>query len=190
MNKDYELSEEDYESDGSDYESDESDENEISLKSPQEVKGSPEEVNRSPQEVPKEAKVSCMTQLTLELMVNRKHFKKILEKTDSKKFSEMSQHITMVKEASPMIISMTESLLANYIKFGSADNYNEDIKNIFEHYIENCLNHIKNEKNDKNDNYIHHKETDVIFESIDDNSTYFTKNIKNAWGKAINKSMY
>lgn len=128
-----------------------------------------------------------MKQLTLELMVNKKHFKKVLERTDSTKYEQMKTHMAMVKKAYPMIFSMTEKLLTSYIKFGSADDYNEDIKNVFENYIHMCLDHIiTTERNKNNENYIYHKETDVIFESLNE---YTPTNVKNCWGKSIKKSM-
>jgi hypothetical protein len=132
---------------------------------------------------------SFMNQLTLDLMVNKKHFKKVLEKTDSTKLEEMNRHSSEVKRASSKILAMTENLLKSYIKFGEADNYNEDIKNIFDHYVRACLDHIiQTERNKNDENYIYHKETDVIFENLNEKSTYVPTNVKNSWGKAIMKT--
>ena len=132
-----------------------------------------------------------MKKLTLELMINKKHFKKVLEKTDNEKFEKMKSRINTVKRISPKISSMTDSLLANYVKFSPADNYNEDIRNIFEHYVNACLEFIvRTEENKKEDDNIYHKETDVIFESLNEKPNYVPTNVKNAWGKSINKATY
>ena len=128
---------------------------------------------------------SFMNQLTLDLMVNKKHFKKVLEKTDSSKLEEMNRHASMVKRASSKILEMTEILLKSYIQFGEADNYSEDIKDIFDYYIRSCLDHII--QTEQNQESLYHKETDVIFENLNEKSTYVPTNIKNSWGKAIKK---
>lgn len=131
-----------------------------------------------------------MKKLTLELMVNKKHYKKITEKTDNQKFQEIEEYSKMISKTYPEIIKMTEGLLANYIDYGSSENFNQDIRSSFEHYLSTCLDHIITVSNNrKNENDYYHKETDIIFESCDETSSYVPTNVPNFWGKPIKKSL-
>jgi hypothetical protein len=126
---------------------------------------------------------SFINSLTLELMVNKKHFKKVLEITDSTKFQEMNKLSILTKNASPTILSMTDELLGIYTKFGTAENYSNDVKNSFENYLHACLNHISMTQ-------INETEQDnVLFGNCDEPSNYIPTNTPNFWGQPINKSM-
>jgi hypothetical protein len=129
-----------------------------------------------------------MKQLTLELMINKKHFKKVLENTDAVKFDEMKRHVSNVKRLSPKIMSMTKLILDNYLKFNFAEDYGNDVKDGFQHYVNACVDYIENiERIDQEANMRRYKETDVIFETLNEQTTYTPSNIRNCWGKIIKK---
>jgi hypothetical protein len=114
--------------------------------------------------------------LTLELMINKRHYKRVLEKTDNKKFQQMNDDDNKIQYHFEDIMSITKELLRNH----NNPKYGNEMTLSFTVYLQNCLNHMENER----DVY---KETDVIFESLNEKSTYIPSNVANCWGKPIKK---
>jgi hypothetical protein len=128
-------------------------------------------------ETPFNKSCDILHNLTLELMINKKHYKRILEKIDNKKFQQMNDDDNKIQYHFADIMSITKELLINH----NNPKYGNDVTLSFTTYLQNCLNHIEKER----DVY---KETDVIFESLNEKSNYIPSNVSNCWGKAIKKS--
>jgi hypothetical protein len=107
-------------------------------------------------------------------MINKKHYKKVLEKTDSRKFQEVIELSKLLKNASPTILDITGDLLGIHVKYGSSNAYSEDVNSAFENYVRVCLHYIAmksyvkdNDKMFDNIEKSYVKDNDKMFDNIE-----------------------
>jgi hypothetical protein len=117
--------------------------------------------------------------ITLELMVNKKHLKRISEK---KKLSSILEDVLDEEHIkSQEILDITYELFNDF----SIDKYNDSIKMAFENYLHLCIEHINRTKSDLNhkngidsDNYNGYcdaKENNDIDENSDFSTDFSTE---------------
>jgi hypothetical protein len=89
-----------------------------------------------------------LDQLTLELFMNKKNYKKYIEKADPKKHSEIqSHHLDLVKYRGS-IVAMTDDLLEN-----PNLQITTEINDIFDAYTKTIIRHLKNKELERQTNY-------------------------------------
>lgn len=127
-------------------------------------------------------KSSNIDQLTLELFMNKKNYKKYIEKTDPRKHAEIQSHHLDLQRYRGSIISMTDDLLEN-----PNLQITTEISDIFEAYTKAIIRHLKNknleEQIEKEENMGKSYDSDVMFGEMDeqmDNDTQETMN--SFWG--------
>ena len=113
-------------------------------------------------------KNQTLDQLTLELFMNKKNYKKYIEKADSKKHSEIqSHHLDLVKYRGS-IVAMTDDLLEN-----PNLQITTEINDIFDAYTKTIIRHLKNKELERQTNYgnqEHEREVDddIMFGTMDE----------------------
>jgi len=86
---------------------------------------------------------SLIEQITMECMMNKKHYKKYLAKTDISRFQEIQEKMDHLEQARDEITEMTEELFNDIIKCcGESSKYNTRIQSTFDAYINACLDYI------------------------------------------------
>jgi hypothetical protein len=145
---------------------------------PTATKGSPELASGS----------ALFSQITLELMCNKKKYNKVLEKTNPKKFEEQREHLTKIEKYSPKIMNLTEKLL------GSPDTQiTNEINNAFDEYSKICIRYFEMKEYENKFANHHEKEEeddeDILFGRIDNEEYILEKpSIPHSyWGKSIIK---
>jgi len=101
-----------------------------------------------------------LDQLTLELFMNKKNYKKYIEKVDPKKHSEIqSHHLDLVKYRGS-IIAMTDDLLEN-----PNLQITTEINDIFDAYTKTIIRHLKNKELERQTNY-GNQETEILDDDV------------------------
>ena len=77
--------------------------------------------------------------LTLELMMNRSHYKKYLANTDAVRFQETQEKTAKIALARDNIREMTDTLLGEFIRHMHSTKYNTEVSDAFENYMNTCL---------------------------------------------------
>ena len=120
---------------------------------------------------------SLIEQITMECMMNKKHYKKYLAKTDISRFQEIQEKMNRLDKVRDEISEMTQELLNDIIKCcGESSKYNTKIQSTFDAYMNACLDYINSTTSDNEDN-------DMLFPP----SSYITSINHSYWGKSIRK---
>ena len=102
--------------------------------------------------------------LTLEMFMNKKNYKKYIEKTDPNKFFQLQSKYADIKKYRGTILTITDDLLEN------PDNeISTEISEIFDAYTSTIIRYLKNKEIQHK--FIQHSEDeidDVLFGSIDE----------------------
>jgi len=119
------------------------------------------------EELSETVKGSNIDQLTLELFMNKKNYKKYIEKTDPRKHAEIQSHHLDLQRYRGSIISMTDDLLEN-----PNLQITTEIGDIFEAYTKAIIRHLKNkaldEQIEKEEHMAKSVDSDVMFGEIDE----------------------
>ena len=124
---------------------------------------------------------SLIEQITMECMMNKKHYKKYLAKTDISRFQEIQEKMNRLEQVRDEISEMTQELLNDIIKCcGESNKYNTKIQSTFDAYMNACLDYINTTTYSDNDD-------DMLFPLP--SSSYINRSVAphSYWGKSIRK---
>ena len=96
--------------------------------------------------------------------MNKTKYKKYVEKTDPKKYSEIQSHRADIQKYRGTIINMTDDLLENPDK-----QITTEINEIFEAYSKTIIRYLKNKELEKTSNYSESVDDDILFGEMDEN---------------------
>ena len=82
---------------------------------------------------------SSIDKLTMELMMNRSHYKKYLLKQDPNKYQEKQEYIQKIKKYKLKILTMINELLDDSVKLDITEKYTRDINDTFNEYLKTCV---------------------------------------------------
>lgn len=111
--------------------------------------------------------------LTLELFMNKKNYKKYLEKTDPKKYSEMQLHHMEIEKYRGTILTMTDDLLEN-----PNLQITTEINQVFDAYTKIIIRYLKHKEIENN---LETCEEDVMFGTIDEDEQTSSSQMKSYW---------
>ena len=81
--------------------------------------------------------------ITMELMMNRSHYKKYLLKQDPAKYQEKQEYIQKIKKYKLKILTMINELLDDSVKLDIPEKYTRDINDSFNEYLKTCVKHFE-----------------------------------------------
>jgi hypothetical protein len=127
---------------------------------------------------------SLIEQITMECMMNKKHYKKYLAKTDISRFQEIQEKMNRLEQVRDEISEMTQELLNDIIKCcGESSKYNTKIQSTFDAYMNACLDYINTTTSSDNE------DDDMLFPLP--SSSYNNRSVApinhSYWGKTIRK---
>jgi hypothetical protein len=106
-------------------------------------------------------------QLTLETFMNKKNYKKYIEKANPQKYTEIQNHHLDLMKYRGSIITMTDDLLEN-----PNLQITTEINDIFDAYTKTIIRHFKNKEFERKNPYYEDEtqdeEEDILFGKIDD----------------------
>jgi len=111
--------------------------------------------------------------LTLELFMNKKNYKKYLEKTDPKKYSDMQLHHMEIDKYRGTILTMTDDLLEN-----PNLQITTEINEVFDAYTKIIIRYLKHKEIENN---LETCEEDVMFGTIDQDEQRQSSQMKSYW---------
>ena len=86
---------------------------------------------------------SIIEQITMECMMNKKHYRKYLAKTDISRFQEIQEKMNRIEQVRDEITEITQEMLTDIIKCcGESSKYNTKIQSTFDAYLNACLDYI------------------------------------------------
>jgi len=108
--------------------------------------------------------------LTLELFMNKKKYKKYVEQTDPKKYSEIQAYNADIQKYRATILNMTDDLLEN-----PDMQITREISELFESYTRSIIHYLKNKELEKIGDYEHpfvnrREDDDLMFGELDEPS--------------------
>jgi len=90
--------------------------------------------------------------LTMEYMMNRTHYKKYLAKTDATKYNQLNDQMLYVREHQDDVQDIVNHLLDDFIRHGSFTKYNTTIIASFEEFLQSCMQYIKDDEYNQQNN--------------------------------------
>jgi len=115
--------------------------------------------------------------LTMEMFMNRKNYKKYLEKTDPIKFSDLQMHHSDIEKYRGSIISITDDLLEN-----PNLQISNEVNQIFDSYTRVIIRYLKHKEFENsldNENNKQNIDEDMMFDEIDEPKE--TNHMKSYW---------
>lgn len=129
---------------------------------------------------------SLIEKITMECMMNKKHYKKYLAKTDISRFQEIQDKMNRIEEVRDEISEMTQIMLNDIIKCcGESSKYNTKIQSTFDAYLNACMEYINNQPSPFRED----EDEDMLF-PLPSNKTIapIPNSINHSyWGKSIRK---
>jgi hypothetical protein len=122
--------------------------------------------------------LSNTDKLTLELLMNKTHYKKYIAKHDPTKLLEQQEQNTDLIKYKYDIIKLTTQLIDD-----PEMQINSSINDLFCEYSKTLINYFKHKEVEMLNQY-NHNDDDTIFENID-YSPSTKSNVKSYWGKTI-----
>ena len=95
--------------------------------------------------------------LTMELLVNKKHYKKMVEKTDPAKHAQLEQQVKNIRKYKREILNLVEELVEN-----PAKQVTNDINDTFDAFLNIAIRYFQMKDLEKNPAYI--QDDDVMFD--------------------------
>jgi len=114
-----------------------------------------------------------LDKLTLELFMNKKNYKKYLEKTDPKKYSDMHLHHMDIQKYRGTILTMTDDLLEN-----PNLQITTEINEIFDAYTKIIIRYLKHKEIENN---LETSDEDVMFGTMDEEVQSESTHMKSYW---------
>lgn len=107
------------------------------------------------------SKQPSIDQITMELMMNRSHYKKYLAKQDPNKYQENQEYINKIKKYKLKITNIMLELLDDSVKSNVSEKYTRDINDTFNVFLKTCVKHF--EIYELQSNF----DTDTLFDQLD-----------------------
>jgi hypothetical protein len=114
-----------------------------------------------------------LDKLTLELFMNKKNYKKYLEKNDPKKYSDMQLHHMDIQKYRGTILTMTDDLLEN-----PNLQITTEINDIFDAYTKIFIRYLKHKEIENN---LETCDEDVMFGRINEEVSTPSTHMKSYW---------
>lgn len=95
--------------------------------------------------------------LTMELLVNKKHYKKMVEKTDPVKHAQLEEQVKNIRKYKREILNLVEELVEN-----PAKQVTNDINDTFDAFLNIAIRYFQMKDLEKNPAYI--QDDDVMFD--------------------------
>jgi len=111
--------------------------------------------------------------LTIEMFMNKKNYKKYLEKTDPKRYSDMQLHHSDIQKYRGTILTITDDLLEN-----PNLQITTEINEIFDAYTKIIIRYLKHKETENN---LEKFEEDVMFGTIDEDIEKSSVHMKSYW---------
>jgi hypothetical protein len=112
--------------------------------------------------------------MTFELFMNKKNYKKYLEKNDPKKYSEIQLHHTDIEKYRGTILTITDDLLEN-----PNLQITTEVNEIFDAYTKIIIRYLKHKEIENN--LETEKDEDIMFGTIDENVQNESTHMKSYW---------
>jgi hypothetical protein len=107
--------------------------------------------------------------ITLELLMNKNHYRRYIAKTDPNQYDEMQEHLQTVSKHRNSILQITTDLLNNPNK-----QITTEVNEIFDAYVKTLIRHFKMKElettNPYNKNQNQDQDEDVLFGQMDETS--------------------
>lgn len=120
--------------------------------------------------------------LTMELLLNKNHYSKYLQHTDTKRFDEFKAFKTKLRKHSIDIIDITSELIENPRK-----TINKDIEESFEIYVKSIIRYLEIKESNKEPSFQKEEDEDVLFGNMEEPSIEEADETKepkkSLWGK-------
>ena len=103
------------------------------------------DIEKEPEQEPEQLtpSSSIIKQITMECMMNKKHYRKYLAKTDISRLQEIQEKMNCIEKVRDEITEMTQEMLTDIIKCcGESSKYNTKIQSTFDAYLNACLEYI------------------------------------------------
>ena len=124
------------------------------------VKTSPPEESPPPPSPTDTPKNQYVDRITMELMMNKAHYKSVLAKTDQARYQETREKIDTVREHREDVITMVKNLLDDFSRNGNYSKYTTEVNRRFEAFLDECMQYIAEYPEDGGD-----QDDDVLFPS-------------------------
>ncbi len=106
---------------------------------------------------------SSIDKITMELMMNRSHYKKYLSKQDPAKYKEHQEYIQKIKKYKLKLTNIMSELLDDSVKLNANEKYTRDINDTFNEYLKTCVKHLEIQELESSSNG---HDSDMLFEQI------------------------
>jgi hypothetical protein len=116
-------------------------------------------VNDLPQEIKSNEQIN---KLTMELLLNKNHYSKYLQHTDTKRFDEFKTFKSKLRKHSIDIIDITSDLVENPKK-----SINKDIEESFEIYVRSIIRYLEIKQGNNKEQQLENDE-DVLFANMEE----------------------
>lgn len=124
---------------------------------------------------------SFIDQVTLELLVNKSQYHKLVSKNNPEEGRKIQSHYNEIDEYKDVILELTEELLNNRYK-----NVSTEVNDLFDGYIKAVINHYKMKEIESKNNYNKYDEVDTMFDRMHEEPESINVD-KSVWGKSIVK---
>ncbi len=128
------------------------------------------------------APMSSTDKMTLELLMNKSHYRKYIEKTDPNKSIEYEEHLTELNKYKYDIIRLTTQLIDE-----PDTQINNTINELFSEYTRELIQYFKHKLMET---YTNHNDVidndDELFGNMDDHPVMSKSRMTSFWGKNIN----
>jgi hypothetical protein len=124
---------------------------------------------------------SFVDQVTLELLVNKSQYHKLVSKNNPEEGNKIQSHYNEIAEYKDIILELTEELLTNRYK-----NVSTEVNDMFDGYIKAVINHYKMKEIESNNDYNKYDEVDTMFDKMHEEPEHVNVD-KSVWGKSIVK---
>ena len=109
---------------------------------------------------------SSIDKITMELMMNRTHYKKYLLKQDPIKYKENQEYILKIQKYENKFANLMAELLQDSIKTNVSEKYTRDINDTFNEFLKTCIQHFEICELEQGVN-----DSDILFDQDSMNST-------------------
>lgn len=124
---------------------------------------------------------SFVDQVTLELLVNKSQYHKLVSKNNPEEGHKIQSHYNEITKYKDIILELTEELLTNRYK-----NVSTEVNDLFDGYVKAVINHYKMKEIESKNNYNKYDEVDTMFDRMHEEPEPINVD-KSVWGKSIVK---
>lgn len=129
---------------------------------------------------------SSIDKLTMELMMNKSHYKKYLLNRDPQKYQEVQEHTNKIRKYSNQLESLFAELLTDSMKSNVPEKHTRAVNDSFQEYIKTCIQHFEI-KDLEQGSTTEAVDTDVMFEPSTLDHTISNTVTSSSWGAPITR---